>query len=263
MRASVLMTAMTYLDPNSLLPRYEADGDTDQLRACWPGLVAVAKSNWAAKHDVFHELSPLPGGFFLAGVGEAGDGSHLREEVLAHLVAGADLREALRTALRSDLTHSLRTSACYVHFDPLEATVRIESAGPHVSAIHVTAGSGRLLRTAAELERATPMTLALRPGEALALIAHPRAWAKHVLAAIHHALPEDGVTLTEDDVQALCAVLDDIAGPSARFLLYRQDAVGSSERGGHKDSLLPAGDLNPIWTPEDHEFLDRMACSLV
>jgi hypothetical protein len=252
---------MTYLDPNSLLPQYETD--SDELRACWPDLVAVARTRWGALHAVFHELSPQPGGFFLAGVGESSDGSHLRDEVLAHLVAGADLKEALQIALRSEPHRTLGASACYVHFDPLEATMRIECAGPHVSAIYLTAGSGTLLRTATESESGIPMRLALRPGEALALIVHPRAWQKHVLSAIHHALPENTVTLTEDDVQHLCAVLDDIAGPSARLLLYRQDAAGTPDGGGSKDSLMPAGEMSPIWTHEDLEFLDRLACSLV
>jgi hypothetical protein len=253
---------MTYLDPNLPLPEYETDSYGDQLRACWPGLLAVARTQRATTHDVFHELSPLPGGCFLAGVGETSDRLHLREEVLAHLTAGADLKEALRTALQSDTTHGLGASACYVHFDPLEVTMRIESAGPHVSAIYLAAGSPRRLRTATELECGAPMTLVLRPGEAVALIAHPRAWDKHVLAAIHHALPEDAVTLTEADVQELCAVLDDIAGPSARFLLYRQNAAGTPDGGGRKDSLMPAGEMNPVWTPEDLEFLDQMACTL-
>jgi hypothetical protein len=254
---------MTYLDPTSLLPQYETDVHRDQLRACWPGLVALARTNGATKHDVFHELSPLPGGFFLAGVGESSDISHLREEVLAHVSAGTDLKEALRHALRSGRTYAIGASACYVHLDPLEARLRIESAGPHVSAIHLTAGSGRLLRPAAEIGGGTPMTLALRPGEALALVAHPRAWEKHVLSAIHHALPEDADTLTEDDVQDLCAVLDAVAGPSARLTLYRQDAAGATDGGGRDDSLMPAGEMNPMWTREDLDFLDRMACSLV
>src|SRR5580693_2125848 len=125
---------MTYLDPTSLLPQYETEGHNDQLRACWPGLYAVAGTK-AAKHDVFHELSPLPGGFFLAGVGEANQPSHIREKVFAHVSAGTDLKEALRIALRSDVSRGIGASACYVHFDPLEATLRIEGLGPHVSAI--------------------------------------------------------------------------------------------------------------------------------
>jgi len=255
---------MTYLDPNSLLPQYDTDNDNDQLRACWPGLVAVARTKSAPKHGVSYELSPLPGGFFLAGVAEASAGLNLREEVQAHLVAGADLKEAMRVAFRSDTDCTFGGSACYVHFDPLEATMRIESAGrQHVSAIYFTAGSGSLLRTAVQRDGGTPVTLALRPGEALALIAHPRVWDKHVLSAVHRALPEDAVTLTEVDVQNLCTALDDIAGPSARLLLYRQDGAGTTYGGGRKDSLMPAGELNPIWTREDLEFLDGLAFSPV
>lgn len=254
---------MTYLDPNLLLPEYGTDGYSDQLRASWPDLVAVARTKRATTHDVFHELSPLPGGFYLAGVGETSDRLHLREEVLAHLAAGTDLKDALRIVLQGDTTLGFGASACYVHFDPLEATMRIQGAGPHVSAIYLAAGSARLLRTATELEYGTPMNLVLRPGEALALIAHPRACDKHVLAAIHHALPGDALTLTEADAQELCGVLDDIAGPSARFVLYRQDVVGMPDGGDRKDSLMPAGEMKPVWTPEDLEFLDRMVCSLV
>jgi hypothetical protein len=107
------------------------------------------------------------------------------------------------------------------------------------------------------------MTTALRPGEALALIAHPRAWDKHVLSAIHQALPEDSAILTERDIQGLCAELDAMPGPSARVLLYRQDGAGAPNLSGSKDSLLPSGDTDPHWTPEDLEFLERIACSPV
>lgn len=219
---------MRYLDSTTLLPHYEKDSKNDQLRATWPGLVATATTTCTASHGIFHELSPLPGGFFLAGVGAASGGSQLREEVLAHLAAGADLREALGTTLRKDPNGALNASACYVHFDPLEATMRIESAGLHVSAVWLTNGSGRLLRTTMERESGTPTTLALRPGQALALIAHPRASGEHVLSAIHGALPEDSVTLNENEVQRLCAVLDSIPGPSARLLLYRHEAAGAA-----------------------------------
>jgi hypothetical protein len=254
---------MTYLDPTSLLPQYETEGHGDQLRACWPGLVAVARTKKVAKHDVFHELSPLPGGFFLAGVGEADHVSHIREEVLAHVSAGADLKQALRIALRSDNRFGIGASASYAHFDPLEATLRLEGLGPHVSAIHLSAGSGLLLRPTTEIQDGRPMTIALRPGEALALIAHPRTWDKHVLSAIHQALPEDSVILTEREIQELCAVLDAMPGPSARLLLYRQDGAGAPNAGGSKDSLMPAGDMDPCWSPEDLDFLDRMGDSLV
>src|SRR5579863_4721935 len=104
---------MTYLDPTSLLPQYETDVHRDQLRACWPGLVAVARTMAATEHDVFHELSPLPGGFFLAGVGEANHHPQIREEVLALVSAGTDLKEALRVVLRSDVSCGIGESACY------------------------------------------------------------------------------------------------------------------------------------------------------
>jgi hypothetical protein len=177
--------------------------------------------------------------------------------------AGADLKQALRIALGSDSSCGFGSSACYAHFDPLEATLRIEGVGPHVSAIHLTAGSGLLLQPATETQNVRPMTIALRPGEALALIAHPRAWDKHVLSAMHEALPEDSVILTEREIQGLCAVLDAMPGPSARLLLYRQDGAGAPNAGGSKDSLMPAGDMDPGWTPDDLDFLDRMACGLV
>jgi len=120
---------MTYLDPTSLLPQYETDGPSDQLRACWPGLVAVARTKEAAKRDVFHELSPLPGGFFLAGVGATCQDARIRDEVFAHLSAGTDLKEALQIVMRSDASCGNGASACYVHFDPIEATLRVEGWG--------------------------------------------------------------------------------------------------------------------------------------
>jgi hypothetical protein len=254
---------MTYLDPTSLLPYYETEGPTDQLRACWPGLVAVARTRGAAKHVVFHELSPLPGGFFVAGVGETNQDAHIRERVLAHVSAGTDLKEALRIALGRDSGCGVGSSACYAHFDPLEATIRIEGVGQQASAIHLTAGSGLLLRPSAESPNGRPMTITLRPGEALALIAHPRAWDKHVLSAIHQALPEDSVILTEGELQGMCAVLDALPDPVSRLLLYRQDGAGTPHPGGSKDSLMPAGALDPLWTTDDLDFLDRMACTLV
>lgn len=235
---------MTYLDPNAMVPQYEAD--RDELRACWPDLVAVATTPRAAQYAVFHELSPLPGGFFLAGVGEAVERPHLRDELLAHVTAGADLKEALRMALGGEATQSLGASACYVHFDPLEATLRIESAGPHVSAIYLTAGASTLLRTATESDGGTPTTLVLRPGEALALLARPRAWEKHVLSAVHRALPNDTISFTDANVRDLCAVLEDVEGPSAMLVLYRRDAAGTTEGGGRGDSLMPAGEMSPV-----------------
>jgi hypothetical protein len=254
---------MTYLDPTSLLPHYETEGPSDQLRACWPGLVAVARTKGAAKHDVFHELSPLPGGFFLAGVGETNRDAHFREEIFAHVSAGTDLKEALRIAMRSDVSCGNGASACYVHFDPIEATLRIEGMGPHVSAIHLTTGSGLILRPTTEIEHGRPMTIALRPGEALALIAHPRIWDKHVLSAIHQVLPHDSIILTEGEIQGLCAVLDALPDPVSRLLLHCQDGAGAPKSGGSKDWLMPAGDINPFWTSEDQESLDRMAYSVV
>jgi hypothetical protein len=249
---------MTYLDPNSLLPQYECEHHHDRLRACWPGLVAIARRKGAATRDVFHELAPLPGGFFLAGVGEAEDGSVLRNEVLAHVVAGADLKQAVRLGLRIDQTDAFGASACYASFDPIEATMRLESAGLHVSAVHLSAGTARSVRTATELEVGTPTLLALRPGEVLALIAHPRGWTKQVLSTIQRALPEHAITLTARDLHDLCTALDDLAGPTANLVFYRQEATGSSDGDGGKDSLMPTRDLNPNWTVNDLEFLDRL-----
>jgi hypothetical protein len=154
-------------------------------------------------------------------------------------------------------------SASYVHFDPLEATLRIESFGQQVSAVHLIAGSARLLRPTLESERSAPITLALRPGEALALVAHSQAWGKHVLSAIHRALPNDSAILTDEIVRELSAALDAIPGPSARLLLYRRDATGTPNTGGNKDCGMPASEMHPTWTREYCEFLDRMAVSLV
>jgi hypothetical protein len=234
---------MTSLAPISLLPHYENDADNDQLRARWPGLVAVARTPRAtADRRIFHELSPLPGGFFLGGVGHVDDGSRFREQVLAHVTAGADLEEALRTSLRSVRVFHPSASACYARFDPIEATLRMQGIGPSVSAVHITAGTGTLLPKSTGTS-GTPVTLALRSGEALALIAHPRAWNKHVLAAIHQALPEDFVDMTEGTLRHLDAALDAISGPSVRLLLYRSDEAGTPSTGGRHDLVMPTGEL--------------------
>jgi hypothetical protein len=246
---------MTFLDPYFLLPHYETE-DKGQLRACWPGLVAVARTEETTKDAVFHELSPLPGGFFMGGVGYVSHGPQFREEVQGLVCAGADLQEALRLALSTVPDPDGRASACYVHFDPVEATLRVESEGAHVSAVRLPAGSGQLLGSSAT--PTAPTVLALRPGEALVLIAHPRAWDKHVLSAIHRALPEDVGSLDEEDVQALCGVVDALPGPTARLLLYRSDGAGTPNAGGREDQLLPAGELDPHWTVEDLEFLDGL-----
>jgi hypothetical protein len=186
------------------------------------------------------------------------DGSRFREQVLAHVSAGVDLEEALRTAFRSVPALGHGASACYARFDPLEATLRIEGAGPHISAVHLTAGSTRLLPKSLESGGA-PITLALRSGEALALIAHPRAWDKHVLAAIHRALPEDFVDLTEDKLRELGAALDAIPGPSAILLLYRSDEAGAPNTGKSHDLLMPTGELSTSWTEADTGWLEELA----
>lgn len=252
---------MTFLDPNFLLPHYENDAQNDQLWVCWPSLVAVAKTpRFALDHSVFHELSPLPGGFFLGGVGHVDNGSLFREQVMAHVSAGTDLEEAIRTALRAVPARDHNASVCYARFDPLEATFRIEGIGPSISVVHLTAGSGRLLPMQIG---GVPVTIALRSGEALALIAHPHAWDKHVLAAIHQALPENDVDLSEATLQGLGAALDAIPGPSARLILYRSDDAGTPNKGGRQDLLMPTGELNTSWADADLEFLDELAGVLV
>lgn len=107
------------------------------------------------------------------------------------------------------------------------------------------------------------MKVALRPGEALALIAHPRAWDKHVLATIHQALPEDVGDLTEDKLQELGGVLDGIPGPLARLLLYRSDDAGTAATDSLRDRLMPTGGLRTPWTDADLDFLDQLAGSVV
>jgi hypothetical protein len=84
-----------------------------------------------------------------------------------------------------------------------------------------------------------------------------------VLSAIHRALPDDSITLTQEEIQELCAVLDALPNPVSRLLLYRQDGTGAPKASGGRDSLMPAGNMDPFWTLEDQEFLDRMACGVV
>lgn len=249
---------MTYLDPNSFVPQYHLEDRSDRLRACWPGLVAIARTERATKDDVFHELAPLPGGFFVAGAGEARAASLVRSDVMAHLVAGTDLKEALWRGLGIDRSDALDASACYTSFDPVEATFRLEGVGSHLTAVHFTTCSIRLLHTSTEREGGTTTLLTLRPGEALALIAHPRAWSKQVLSAMHGAWFDDAGPSTPHDLDILSAAVDEVAGPSASVLLLRQDAAGTPDGDGGDASLTPTTATSPPWTPEDAEFLERL-----
>jgi hypothetical protein len=108
-----------------------------------------------------------------------------------------------------------------------------------------------------------PIIVVLRRGEALILIAHPWSWDKRVLAAIHQALPENLVDLSEGTMQQLGAALDALPGHSARMLLYRSDEIGTPNMGDRQDLLMPTGELNASWTDADVEFLDELAGSLV
>lgn len=250
---------MTPHDPTLLLPRYETDRSGDELRACWPGLAVAAIREGRPTPGVFHELAPLPGGFFVAGVGHVDDGSSFREEVLAHVLAGADLQDALRNA---PLTPQNETSACYVRFDPLDATFRIECLGSHVSALHVTADSERVLGRSVDTRRRTPTLLTLRAGESLVLVAHPQVSDEDVLAVARATLSSTDCRLGGLEMRPAAADLAAGLGPSAILWFSRTDASSPTHSGSACNPTAGTG-LDPTWSIPDLEYCDGLTGSLV
>lgn len=248
---------MTPHDPTLLLPRYETDGAGGELRACWPGLAVAAIRQGTPTPGVFHELAPLPGGFFIAGVGNVDDRSSFREEVLAHVLAGTDLYDALRSA---HLASQNETSACYVRFDPLDATFRIECLGPHVSALHLTADSERILGESTDTRRGAQTVVTLRAGEALVLVAHPRARDEDVPAA-RATLSSSDCLLRGLKLRQAPAGLAAGFGPSAILWFSRTDATSPTHSGGECPPLSAVG-LDATWSTADLEFFDGLTGGL-
>ncbi len=198
------------------------------MQARWPGLVAAARSSVpTSKGRTFYEFAPLPGGHFLVGVGHepcgSDDPSFLREQILGQLEAGDDLCESVRNVSRTWSRKEQQHGICYALFDPDQATLLMCGSGWQISAIQVTVNSTRLVRFGAETAQGSASHFVLRPGEALLLVAHPRAWDKHVLSVVDRSVAKDLDDLGQHDVLGLCGRIETLlqAGGSACLVIYR------------------------------------------
>jgi len=216
-------------------PEYESPVDGCEIQVRWPELVATAcSSSLTSEFPVFYECAPLPGGLFLAGVGyvKPGPGSvwdrSLRETVLARMVAGHDLAESVRTSaleFRLDLNDA---SVCYAVVDPSHGRVQWCQCGAQTSILHIVGGVASPARRALGRGEA-PGSLALRPGEALLIVAHPRAWDKYLLGAVDQNLRTGADQLAERDALRLCGHVQSLVeGESASILLYKTRASQAS-----------------------------------
>ena len=241
------------------------------MQARWPGLVAVARSSSpTSERRTFYEFAPLPGGLFLAGVGHEPGGSDelsfLREQILARLEAGHDLGESVRNASRKSSRKDQLYGICYALFDPDLATLQMSWSGMQSSAIHVTANSTRLVRLGAEtVQGSTASRLVLRPGEAVLLVAHPRAWDKHLLPVVDQSVVKDVDDLGQHDVLGLCGSIETLLqeGGSASLVIYRMppdpDAVHLHDRPpGAAGFSRTLEDLDVSLTSSDLEFLEEL-----
>ncbi len=240
------------------------------MQARWPGLVAAARSSSPiSKRRTFYEFAPLPGSHFLAGVGHEPDGSDepsfLREQILGQLEAGHDLGESVRNVSRTWGRNDQQHGICYALFDPDQATLQMSGSGRHISAIQVTVDSTRLVRFGSETAQESPSPFVLRPGEALLLVAHPRAWDKHVLSVVDRSVAKDLDDLGQHDILGLCERIETLlqAGGSASVVIHRMppdpDAVclhdGPAGTAGFMRTL---GDLDGSLTSSDLEFLEEL-----
>jgi hypothetical protein len=231
---------MTLLDPLSQLPEFETPRDACEMQARWPGLVVAARcSSSISEHRGFFEFAPLPGGSFLAGVGHERAGScnpwSIRERILGQMLAGCDLGESLRNA-RSESDPS---EVGYALFEPAGATLELCGFGPSVSAVHVTAGSARLVHVGLEIGCDTSRPFNLGPREAVVLVAHPRIWCRHLLGAVDHLLSRDFDGFSDSDAFSLCGRLEALlaARGISSVVVYR-----SAPTAGH-----------PLEYPQGHE----------
>jgi hypothetical protein len=257
---------MTLLDLFQL-PEYEVPENGCDVQVRWPGLVAAARSSSpTSKHRSFYEFAPLPGGFFLGGVGheraDSDEPPFLREQILGHLLAGHDLGESVCNALREP-NHG---EVCYVLFDPVETTLRIFGCGPTVSAIHIAAGIPRLVQLGLEVGHESPRPLILRPEEALLLVAH-RAWAKYVLTAVDKSLPKGLYGFGESEALRLCGLMETMLGArgSSSLVVYRSASAAicpDNRPSGQKDPPMTLEQPDTSLTMSDLEFLDELAGGL-
>ena len=222
------LTTMTLLDPISQLPEYEIPEDGCGVQARWPELVVAARRSASnSEHRCFFEFAPLLGGSYLAGVGHerasSGEPCVVREQILGQVIAGTRLGESVRNALRD----SDDSQVGYVQFDPAGDTLELCGFGPSVSAVHVSAGVAQLLHVGLEVAGDGPQPFKLHPGEALVLVAHPRAWARHLLTTVDHLLSRDLDGFDGSDALELCERLEVLFGEAgiSSVVIYRSGAT--------------------------------------
>ena len=259
------LATMTLLDPISQLPEYDIPEDGCGVQARWPDLVVAARRSASnSGHRAFFEFAPLPGGSYLAGVGHeqasSGEQCMVREQILGQLIAGSDLGESVRNALRE----SDDTEVGYVQFHPAGDTLKLCGFGSTVSALHVSTGLARLLHVGLEVSGDSPQPFSLRPGEALVLVAHPRVWARHLLAAVDHLLSEDLDGHARSDALELCRRLETLlseAGLSS-MVIYRSGSTTAHPSDcpqGHKDPPAAFEEIDMDLTLSDLQLLDELA----
>jgi hypothetical protein len=178
------------------------------------------------------------------------------------MVAGGDLGESVRNAIGA----IDGSEVGYVQFDPAGDTLQLCGFGPTVSALHVTNGSVRLLDVGLEVECHRRQPFTLRAGEALVLVAHPRIWARHLLAAMDHVLSRDLDGLDESDAHELCLRLEAVlAGTGlSSVVIYRSGstAICSWDFPQRREDSPAALDMFELTLP-DLEWLDELAPCLV
>ncbi len=239
------------------------------MRARWPGLVAAARSSSpTSKRRAFYEFAPVPGGHFLVGVGHEPGGSDepsfFREQILGQLEAGHELGESVCNVSRTWGSQDQQSGICYALFDPDQPTLQMSGSGTEISAIQVTVNSTRLVRFGAETAQGLPSHFVLRPGEALLLVAHPRAWGKHVLSVVDRSVTKDLDDLDQHIVLGFCGRIETLlqADGSASLVIYRMprdtDVVdlhdGPAETGGYMRTF---GDLDTSLTSSYLEFFEE------
>ncbi len=140
----------------------------------------------------------------------------------------------------------------------------MSGSGTQISAIQVTVNSTRLVRFGAETAQGLPSHFVLRPGEALLLVAHPRAWGKHVLSVVDRSVTKDLDDLDQHIVLGFCGRIETLlqADGSASLVIYRMprdtDVVdlhdGPAETGGYMRTF---GDLDASLTSSYLEFFEE------
>lgn len=217
---------MTTLAPLFCDPEYEQPADGCELQARWPNLVGTARSSSVVSElPVFYELTPLPGGLLLAGVGHAKASTDavepsLRETILARMLAGHPLDEAVRSTF-VETGAEFRGSVCYALVDPGHVTMDIVRQGPHASLVHLAGYVARPCGRGSAGD-ASGGKFELRKGDGLLFVAHPELWSRHVQTAIDRDLHGAYESWGERAALRLGGRMQTLVpGDSASVLLYR------------------------------------------